>query len=86
MNENEDLEEFELAMDDAEIEESIPGIPSDEILTNLYIMGVLKYEYYIHAQSVRYGIDINEFNKVPELNLKELNGIKEEPPKDSKSK
>jgi len=74
----EELTDTDQAFDDIEVEVIIAGIPGDEILTELYMNGSLTYDYYIQSQASRNGIDIKNFNATPALNIKQLNGVKEE--------
>lgn len=59
---------------------TISSIPDDTVADKLFVSGMLKYDAYKLIQSQKYGINIDDFEDKPKLNLKELNNIKEEKP------
>jgi hypothetical protein len=58
---------------------SMPGLPDDVLLTNLYTMGALKYDAFIGFMSKKHSIPIDAFEETPALSVKEAAGVDEEP-------
>lgn len=58
---------------------SLPGLPPVEDLWTLYLRGALRYEAMRSYLSQMYGIAMDDLHKRPQLTLKELNGIQEQP-------
>jgi len=63
-----------------DVEITLPGIPDDQILNDLFVMGVLRYDALISYLSARYAIPMDSFNVKPELSALELNGMQEQLP------
>jgi len=62
---------------------SMSGLPSDDVLNQLYLMGLLKYDRYVAFLASKHSIDIDCFNSSALVSLDDLNGIK---PEETKSK
>lgn len=60
---------------------TLPGLPTEEKVNNLYAMGVFKYEKLVSYQCAINGFKDNDFipESQREMNIKELNGIVEKP-------
>lgn len=58
---------------------TIPGHPSDSVIKELYMMGLLKHSYFKEIMSSKHSIPIDAFNEKPELTIPEMNGIVEKP-------
>jgi hypothetical protein len=54
------------------------GLPSDELLNQLYLLGAIKYESYIRFMANKHCIPIEDFNPTPKMTLLDLNGVKPE--------
>jgi hypothetical protein len=55
----------------------IPGLPDEDSLFKLYLVGLLKWDKLIECCAARHGIAIDGFNKSSPLTIQEANGIKE---------
>lgn len=76
-----DWDEMEVMVD---VDISLPGIPDDDTLFQMYTIGILKYDALVEYLSSRHGMPISKFNTKAELSILELNGMQEEvaePPK-----
>jgi hypothetical protein len=62
------------------------GLPLDEVVKELYIMGALRYEAFVKYMSSKHAIPEEDFNSSCEMSLDDLNGIKPEPAGPAKPK
>ena len=62
------------------------GLPSDDVIIQLYMMGCLKFEAFTKFMAAKHSIPIDDFNDNPLLSLEDLNGIKPEEPATKKAK
>lgn len=63
----------------ANIEVIIPGVPDDDELKELFVMGVLSYDYFTMIMSLKKGMSNDAWESKPAMNIKEMNGIVEKP-------
>ena len=56
------------------------GLPSEDMLTQLYTIGALKYDSFVKYTSSKYFIPIEDFNTECAVSLDDLNGVKKEAP------
>jgi hypothetical protein len=68
-----------------EVEVTLPGLPEDNILYQLYTDGMMKYEAFINYVSSKHSIPTEAFEKKPTITLKELRGIEPKPTTSSSS-
>ena len=72
-----DDEKDDAAKGKALVKVSLPGIPPPEVLDQMYMTGVFKYDAYVNYLATMWGIPVDCFNEEPEMEIKELNGITE---------
>ncbi len=56
----------------------IPGLPDQDNLNEMYLMGAVKWEKFIECCAAKHGMSIDGFNPKAPLTLQEANGIKED--------
>ena len=63
---------------DIDVVITLPGLPDDATLENLYKIGVLTYEAYIGYLEAKHGVPKKYFYNKAQLDLLEVNGIKKD--------
>lgn len=63
-------------------EVEMPGIPEDQVIMMLYMLGALSYETLCTTMASKHGLSETSFNAKPTIDVKLLNGIKPDLPKD----
>lgn len=64
-----------------ETEVDMPGIPEDQVIWQLYMMGFLTYDAVCDLMHGKYAFTRSSFCPKPSIDVKLLNGIQPEPPK-----
>lgn len=64
--------------EDVTVSVALPGQPNEQALNRLYLEGVLRYDAYVNYISCKHSIPMDAFETKPKMDLKELNGVKEE--------
>jgi hypothetical protein len=57
---------------------SMPSLPDDDVLYDMYMKGLIQNSAMIECLSARHGLPHSAFNAKPNISVKELNGIKPE--------
>ena len=53
---------------------TMPGLPPEETVRELYTMGILKFDAYKRFLHDKHAIPLEDFNEEPEISVKDLNG------------
>lgn len=52
------------------------GLPQDDVVSQMYMVGALKYEAYVKFMAAKHSIPLEDFNQTALVSLDDLNGIK----------